>query len=332
MEVIYSPLDFLPIMQRAFRLIRPRQIVLVEAEVWPNLAALARARSIPLALVNARLSPRSERRFLRFRFAVAPIFRLLDLVCAQEPEDVERWQSLGIPAARIHPVGSIKFDPDEITIHAQVPCDVLHTYHVDENRPVLLGGSTHAGEEEILADAFLNLRRLIPSLFLIIAPRHVERSREIYSMLQARGLKVALRTGSNSSTAPAPDCLLLDSTGELCDWYSVATVVFVGKSLTARGGQNPVEPIAANCPVIFGPHMENFASLAGSLLQAHGAIEVIDRPALEKNVAGLLHDPSLRARLVENARNVLRRHRGATRQTTELLVRLMSAQNASIRP
>ena len=109
---MYTPLDYWPIMRRAFSVIRPARIVLVEAEVWPNLAAAAHARRIPLALVNARLSPRSERRYRRFRFFVAPMFRLLDLVCVPERRDIERWTALGVPRNRIHVTGSIKFDPD----------------------------------------------------------------------------------------------------------------------------------------------------------------------------------------------------------------------------
>src|SRR5215831_16671224 len=112
MEIMYTPLDYWPIMRRAFSVIRPARIVLVEAEVWPNLAAAARVRRIPLALVNARLSPRSERRYRRFRFFVAPTFRLLDLVCVPERRDVGRWTALGVPRNRIQLTGSIKFDPD----------------------------------------------------------------------------------------------------------------------------------------------------------------------------------------------------------------------------
>src|SRR5437870_7774582 len=112
MEIVYTPLDYWPIMRRAFSVIRPARILLIEAEVWPNLAGEAHTRQIPLVLVNARLSPRSERRYRRFRFLVAPIFRLLDLVCVPEEEDIERWAALGVLPDRIHVTGSIKFDPD----------------------------------------------------------------------------------------------------------------------------------------------------------------------------------------------------------------------------
>src|SRR6266513_821617 len=176
-EIMYTPLDYWPIMRRAFSVIRPARIVLVEAEVWPNLAALAHMRRVPLALVNARLSPRSERRYRRFRFFVAPMFRLLDLVCVPERRDVERWVALGVSRDRIHATGSIKFDPE---VQAQSKPVVASASDAFNSEPlVLFGGSTHRGEEEILARVFLRLREQYPSLRLFIAPRHVERLQEI---------------------------------------------------------------------------------------------------------------------------------------------------------
>src|SRR5881396_4383069 len=194
MEVIYTPLDYWPVMRRAFSVIRPVRIILVEAEVWPNLAAEGHTRRIPLVLVNARLSPRSERRYRRFRFFVAPIFRLLDLVCVQELDDVDRWHRLGVERNRIRHNASIKYDPADIDRDA----DVQGTGHlapvrrVNLERRVLFGGSTHRGEEELLGKVFLRLRQKFPSLCLFIAPRHVERVREIRAQLQALSLDVRL--------------------------------------------------------------------------------------------------------------------------------------------
>ena len=319
--VLYTPLDFWPVMRRAFALIRPIRIILVEAEVWPNMTTLAHRRRIPLALVNGRLSPRSERRFARFRWFVSPYFRKLNLLCAQEPEDVARWASLGVRTDRIHPVGSIKFDPAHGQPNPEIPRQVLATLGLPPDPLVLLAGSTHAGEEEILARIFQRLRREFPALFLIIAPRHVERAKEIAAQLESTGLTISRR--STVSLRPASDVLLLDTTGELRDWYAVATVVFVGKSLTARGGQNPVEAIVADRPVVFGPHMENFARLAGALITAGGAIQPPDEAALAAALADLLRDPSHQAQLVERAREVLDPHRGATERTAELLAPLV---------
>lgn len=322
MEVLYSPLDFWPITQSAFSAIRPVRIILVEAEVWPNLAAKARHRGIPLALVNARLSQRSEARFHRFRFLIAPTFRCLDAVCVQEPEDVERWIALGVAPERIHHVGSIKFDPGDAKLPA-APVEVLRRFGFDPSQPTLLVGSTHPGEEEILAQIFLRLRRDLPKLQLIIAPRHAERANEIRDQLRNLGLTVALRS---DPAFPRADCLLLNTTGELQSWYGVATIVFMGKSLTLRGGQNPVEPILAGKPVLFGPHMENFSTLARALVAHGGAIQVDGPEKLQAEIGRLLHDGAAAGALVQNARAVIATHTGATARTAAIVLRLTSKQ------
>jgi 3-deoxy-D-manno-octulosonic-acid transferase len=322
-EVVYTPLDYWPIMRRAFSVIRPKRVLLVEAEVWPNLVSIAHASRVPTALVNARLSPRSEKRFRRFRFFVAPTFRLLDLVCAQEPEDIDRWIALGVRSDRVSAVGSIKYDPNggDQNLEGAASSQQYRFGNANRQDPVLFGGSTHRGEEEILATMFLRLRQQFPSLRLFIAPRHVERLREIHSMLAALPLRVApasevVRQLPDESDV---DCVLLDTTGELRRWYPIATIVFIGKSLTAHGGQNPVEPILAGKPVVFGPHMENFAPLAKGLLLKKGAIQVGDIDSFERAVAELLRDNAARERLVQNAREVLSKHEGATARTAALV-------------
>jgi 3-deoxy-D-manno-octulosonic-acid transferase len=316
-EVMYTPLDYWPIMRRAFSVIRPARIVLIEAEVWPNLAAAARTRRIPLALVNARLSPRSERRYRRFRFFVAPTFRLLDLVCVPEQRDIERWTVLGVARNRIHVTGSIKFDPGVQTQSHTLGASGANGF--TPNSLVLFGGSTHRGEEEILAGIFLRLREEFPSLRLFIAPRHVERLQEIRAQLCALPLRVSLASERVGERAADADCMLLDTTGELQRWYAVATVVFIGKSLTAHGGQNPVEPILGGKPVVFGPNMENFATLAKTLVSHGAAMQVNDSESLEGTIAGLLRDNKARQRLVQNAHAVLREHQGATERTANLV-------------
>ena len=326
-EVIYTPLDYWPIMRRAFSVIRPARIVLVEAEIWPNLAASAHARRVPLVLVNARLSPRSERRYRRFRFFVAPMFRLLDLVCVPEQHDIERWAALGIPRGRIHVTGSIKFDTDVQAQTQSVAPSLRGLWpSMNSESPVLFGGSTHDGEEEILARVFLQLRREFPGLRLFIAPRHVERLQEIRARLSTFPLCVDLVSGALARGGSDADCLLLDTTGELQRWYCIATVVFVGKSLTAHGGQNPVEPILAGNPVVFGPHMENFATLAKTLVSNNGAIQVGDTDSLERTLAELLRDSRLRERLVQNARIALSEHQGATARAGALIHKLTARE------
>ena len=242
------------------------------------------------------------------------------MVCVPERRDVERWAALGVPRNRIHSTGSIKYDPDVQTQDASVAASLWDALSAETTeRLVLFGGSTHRGEEEILAKVFLRLRQQFPSLRLFIAPRHVERLQEIRAQLDAFPLRVALASEAVTGRAADADCLLLDTTGDLQRWYGIATVVFVGKSLTAQGGQNPVEPIFAGKPVVFGPHMENFARLAETLVSKKAAIQIRDSDSLEEIIAELLRDSEARQRLVNNAREVLSAHQGATARTAGMI-------------
>jgi 3-deoxy-D-manno-octulosonic-acid transferase len=324
LEVLYAPLDFWPVMRRAFRVIAPQRIILIEAEVWPNLVAEATRRKIPIVLANARLSPRSERRFRRFKVFVGPIFRRLNLICVPTTEDAERWKSLGATASQIHPVGNIKYDVSNQPILSDAAQRFRET-GIDAARPILFGGSTHRGEEQILADVFSALRPGFPNLFLILAPRHVERANEIEAELRKRHLLSIRQTAAGSQTQEL-DCLLIDTTGELPGWYNIATIVFIGKSLTAHGGQNPVEAIGARKPVIFGPHMENFASLAKQLVAGDGALRVQNSQELMEHTRRLLSSPAEREKLANNALRVIQPHRDAAARTAVFIEKISSNQ------
>ena len=318
LEPIYNPLDFLPVVRRVMQTIRPRALILVEAEVWPNVVCEARRLGAKAVLVNARLSPRSEKRFHAARMIAAPLFNQLDALYLQEPEDIARWTSLGVRQDKLHVTGSIKFDDSAAAarpIRNFRP--VLDALGVPVDAPVLLGGSTFEGEEEILARVFLQLRKSRPDLFLILVPRHHERGDAVARQMERLGLKVARRTQSDQHTRP--DILLVDTTGELVSWYLCATVVFMGKSLCDRGGQNPAEPLAAGVPVVFGPHMRNFASLVQGLLRNQAAMEISDEATLQVAVESLLSSPEKRNAMVRRGVKCLEIHRGATDRTVSLL-------------
>ena len=323
MDVMYSPLDFWPIMRRAFGSINPIKVILVEAEIWPNMVAEADARKIPIALVNARLSPRSEKRFRTFRGLIAPTFRLLDQVCVQNSGDIEKWKAFGVDEVRITHIGSIKYDPEDERVNPKIAHETLAGFGL-EKRTIIFGGSTHAGEEKILGEVFRALRRDFVDLLLVVAPRHTERTVEIQRELTEMDFQIALRSQPPAAD-PFLNCLLIDTTGELRDWYSVATLVFIGKSLLASGGQNPAEAILAGKPVVFGPHMENFAALAKSLAEQGGAVQVNSPTELKRTMTHLLANPDEREKIVENARRVLETHRGATVRTAQLVVDLTKA-------
>jgi 3-deoxy-D-manno-octulosonic-acid transferase len=238
----------------------------------------------------------------------------------QNPQDIDRWTALGVDPARIRDVGSIKYDSENTVVDAATPRAILAGFGL-ENRVVIFGGSTHAGEEKILAEVFRALRRDFIDLLLVLAPRHIERTPEVQRTLEGSGFRVALRS-QPPILDRAIDCFLLDSTGELRDWYGIATLAFVGKSLVGRGGQNPAEAILAGKPVLFGPHMENFSALAESLLARGGAIQINSATELRRAMASLLPDPERREKMVQDAREVLDAHRGATARTARLIVDL----------
>ena len=323
LEVIYNPLDAPWIVRRALDAVRPQRLIFIEA-VWPNLLAEAKRRALPVTFLP-RLSPRSESRFRRFRFLTGPIFRLLDSLAASEPEDRDRWRSLGVDPGRVHITGNAKYDSaapsGERTAQFR---SLLSQLGVPSDAPVLLGGSTFPGEERILAEVFRDLRAQFPSLFLILVPRHVERAESVVRELAPLGLPLARRTAlAPDTTQPAafnPALLLVDTTGELRDWYTLATVVFIGKSLTATGGQNPVEPVLAGKPVIFGPHMENFAPIVTRWLAADAALQIHDPTELRAQLATLLADAPRRDTLAERARAIASIHIGATARTAEVLL------------
>ena len=318
LEPIYNPLDFLPVVRRVMQTIRPRALILVEAEVWPNVVCEARRLGAKAVLVNARLSPRSEKRFRAARMIAAPLFNQLDALYLQEPEDIARWTSLGVRQDKLHVTGSIKFDDSAASARpVRNFRPVLDALGVPVDAPVLLGGSTFEGEEEILARVFLELRKSRPDLFLILVPRHHERGDAVARQMERLGLKVARRTQSDQRTRP--DVLLVDTTGELVSWYLCATVVFMGKSLCDRGGQNPAEPLAAGVPVVFGPHMRNFASLVQGLLRNQAAMEISDEATLQVAVESLLSSPEKRNAMVRRGVKCLEIHRGATDRTVSLL-------------
>lgn len=321
---IYYPIDRRPYVVRAIATLRPQAIVLVEAEIWPNFIWRAQQQGIPLFLVNARLSERSFRGYKRYGFLFRPLFAAFTGVGAQNEADAARLRELGCRPEAIRVVGSLKFDAARLDERRplNIPA-MLQQLGVPTGAPLFIGGSTHAGEEGILAEIFQRLRARFPKLFLILVPRHFERSREVGRELEARGLKFAYRSEITSQTRhpeAALDCLLVNSTGELKYFYEHADVIFVGKSLTAEGGQNPIEPGALGKAMLFGPNMQNFADVARSFVTGDGAVQVKDAAELEHRVGELLADENRRAQLGRNALTVVRDNLGAIERTLDMII------------
>jgi 3-deoxy-D-manno-octulosonic-acid transferase len=322
---IYFPIDYRRFVSRAQSTIHPEAIVLVESEIWPNFIWRAHHAATPLFLVNARLSDRSYPRYKLFGFLFRPLFAAFTGVGAQNEADAAKLRKLGCRPEAIQVVGSLKFDAAKLDERRLLDVrGMLHQLGVAPESPVLVCGSTHAGEEAILADIFLRLRQQFPGLFLVLVPRHFERSREVGRELEERGIPFVYRNEITNATQHRPgevQCLLVNTTGELKYFYEQATVIFVGKSLTAEGGQNPIEPGALGKPMVFGPNMQNFADIVRGFLARNAAVQVRDAAELEKAIASLLSDPKAREDLGRGALAVVHENLGAIDRTVEMIVR-----------
>ena len=335
---IYYPVDRRSYVARAQAVIKPEAIVLVEAEIWPNFIWRAQQQRIPLFLVNARLSERSYRGYKRFGFIFRPLFATFAGVGAQNESDAARLRELGFRPEAIRVTGSMKFDAalasDKRPIN--VPA-LLWQAGAAVGSPVLVCGSTHDGEEALIGEMFLRLRRKFPDLFLVLVPRHAERTKDVIRDLAKCGVKHVLRselTGSLSDkSAPADShCLLVNTTGELKSFYEHATLVFVGKSLTAQGGQNPIEPGALGKAMVLCPNMQNFADVTRVFLECDGAVQVASAATLENALDELLSDPERREQLGRNAHAAVQENLGAIDRTLDMILNGINGSGVYVAP
>ncbi len=327
--LIYFPLD-LPVFQnRLFRLVRPRLLALIECELWPNLIRAARRTRVPLYLVNGRISSSSFRGYRRLSFLTRRLLPSFNKLYVQTAEDGARLIALGASPDRICVTGSAKYetvrDPESAKRRARA---ILRAAGFDETSRFWIAASTWPGEEAAALDAHRHARQKYPNLRLVIAPRHVERTSEILREIRIRGLSV-IRRSEVAADHPAPesispaDVFLLDTTGELKDFYSVADVVFVGKSLTDHGGQNPIEPAAWGCAVLVGPHMENFGMVIQDLKNAGAVIQIPSPAELTAELIRLLNNEASRIELGRRAEALIREKAGILRRMAEEIARVL---------
>ena len=321
--LVYFPVDFPPVVRRAMRAIRPRALILIECELWPNLLRRAARAGVPIALINGRISERSFRGYRKLRVFTRRLLPLAGRLCVQTAADRDRLLELGAPADRLVVTGSAKYEVAQRDADAEAKARAaLRALGWPEDAPVLLGGSTWPGEEEALLDLLRELRGAFPALRLVIAPRHAERTESILPLLCARGLSVARRSRPEPGAA-TPDVFLLDTTGELKNFYAAADVIFVGKSLAEHGGQNPIEPALCGRAIVVGPNMENFPAVMADFLQAEALVQVRDADGLERAARALLADPARRVNLGNRAVDLVREKSGALGRTADLLEELI---------
>jgi 3-deoxy-D-manno-octulosonic-acid transferase len=323
--VFFFPFDWPPFVNRTLKLVRPRLFIMMETEIWPNLLRACRRLGVKTALVNGRISSRS---YPRYRLA-RPFFRRVladvDRFCMQSEESARRIVDIGANPQRVTVTGSLKFDSLESPAAAagRGAGRVLRYFRVPASRPVFMAASTVKGEEEPVLAAFAAVRRVQPTALLILAPRKPERFGEAEALARAEGLRVVRRSELAVDAEPRADVVILDTIGELAHLFQVATVVFVGGSLADHGGHNILEPAVHGKPILFGPHMQNFAEIAAAFLREQAAVQVGERGELAPVVVRLMGDPVERARLGAAARALVEANRGAKPRTLDAIAAVL---------
>ncbi|HYC76840.1 MAG TPA: 3-deoxy-D-manno-octulosonic acid transferase [Planctomycetota bacterium] len=317
--VLPSPLDFSFAVRRFLDALRPTLLTLVELELWPNLLAACGARGVPVLVANARVS---ERSFGRYRALLRVLPRFLDPVTtflARGPEHAARLRALGAPEGRVEVAGDLKFDNAEPAEPGALRRRLRAEVGWADDDPVLVAGSTHPGEERAVVEAMRRVRRLFPRCRLVLAPRHLERTREVTALLSSLQF-AAVRRSDGASASEAP-CLLLDTTGELARWYAAGDVAFVGGSLAPIGGHNLLEPAVYGVPMITGPHLATVRDTARLFAEAGALVEVKDAEALADRVAERFASPDAARRGGAAARSVIAERRGAAARCAEAVLR-----------
>ena len=321
--VFYCPFDWTFAVRRTLRIVRPRLFIMVETEIWPNLLRECRQQGVATVLVNGRISSRSFARYKLVRGVLPSRPGNIDRCCMQSEAAARRIIALGADPARVKVTGSLKFDSLDwpgIGPHGQSRDRVLRFFsRIPEARPVVMAASTLRGEDRAAVEAFRRVQARWPQALLILAPRHPERFDEVAKLVADEGLRVERRTALTVDSAPKADVVVLDTIGELARLYQIATVVFVGGSLVDAGGHNILEPAVFGRPIVFGPHMRNFAEIAAEFLRNDAALQVHSTRELADTLVTLVGDPVQRARLGAAARAIVESNRGANARTLDVV-------------
>jgi 3-deoxy-D-manno-octulosonic-acid transferase len=332
--VFYFPFDWSFIVRRTLSIVKPRVFVMMETEIWPNLLRLCAERGIKTVMVNGRISSRSYPRYKLIRPFFRRVLADVDRFCMQSDESARRVIDLGADPAKVTVTGSLKFDSLQIptpVAHGKPRERVLRYFRLPPNRVVLVFGSTVKGEESAVLKAFARVKLTVPSALAIIAPRQPERFVEVERMAREAGFATVRRSNLPIDAEPKADVVVLDTLGELAQVYQLATAVFVGGSLVDHGGHNILEPAAFGKPIVFGPHMHNFAEIADTFVTKLAGIQVQSDHDLEDAMLSLVTDPVRRARLGAAARALVEANRGAKDKTLAVFAEVIPSPGV-VRP
>ncbi|MBN1974664.1 MAG: 3-deoxy-D-manno-octulosonic acid transferase [Sedimentisphaerales bacterium] len=342
-KIIYFPFDFSWVMRRAFRNINPAICLLMELEVWPNYVNTANKLNVPVVIVNGRISDRSFSRYSKIKPLVKGVFSKIDLALAQTEEYAGRFKQIGVPENNVIVTGSLKYDTAQVsdkvegsnTLAAQLQLEI------GNKTQLWIAGATGPGEEEIILDVYKQLQqqKKYENLTLIIVPRKPERFDEVAQLIINNGfeclryskIKVEHRTqnaahSTNSSLVHHPSSVVLlgDTMGDLRKFYSLATIIFVGRSLVPMGGSDMMEAAALGKCTMFGPHAFNFKQTVDDLLKNNGAILVQDKNELLEAMRKCLSDPTYAQKIAQNGQRVIKNNQGATQKTIENIKKILS--------
>jgi len=324
-RVLFFPIDHPLTIQRSIRRIQPSLLLIAETELWPNLLRSCGKKGIPIILFNGRISEESFRHYLFFKFFFKDCLKYISLFLMQTEEDRNRIVEMGATIDRTRVSGNLKFDQPSSFLTQEAMEEMARSLHLRGNETLLIAGSTHTGEEEILLSLLKDLRKIDPHLVLILAPRHLQRLPEVEQILKKESISWMRRTllavdqekfGGELKEEP-PEVILLDTMGELMNLYTLGTLVFIGGSLVPVGGHNPLEPLFFKKCVLFGPHMFHFSEVSRHLIEAGAAIEVKGKDDLAFHLKRLLSDERARNEIGEKGYQFLQKHRGATERTFE---------------
>lgn len=326
-DFFYLPHDFHWAVENIVESLSPALFITIETDVWPNLLHSLRKKNIPSFLVNGRISPRSLLRFQKIKRFAKDLFNYFDACLMQSSVDGEKLLELGVDPERIVVTGNLKFDTlSELMTQVERKSQPGLSLTGDDvaslgHGPIWVAGSTHAGEEDLLLGAFIKLHKKFPELFFIIVPRYIEEAPSIAKKASSLGLKAVLRSKIESldSCLSTHDVLVVDSMGELAGLYSLASVAFIGGSLVAAGGHNPLEAAARGIPVLFGPHMFNFREVEELLLQELCAAKVLDERSLATEMEKLLGNRHRRKAMGDRGKELCRKQMGVAERIVDIL-------------
>lgn len=330
---IFFPFDLPVITERIVKIVNPKSIILIETELWPNFLRLAWQKRIPVMMMNGRISDRSMRRYSLIRRYTGKMLMQIRRFCMQSSFDAEHIVAMGADPARVVVTGNTKYDQTYATVSSEEQQRLKKEFRFDGKGPVLVAGSTHSGEEEILMRTFISLLAVYPEARLLLAVREITRAAGVKTHIQGHGFSVIRRTemGTGIDDGKSHQVVILDTIGELGRLYSLADVVFVGGSFVKVGGHNILEPAAHGKPVLVGPYMFNFKEIF-ELLSKRGVCEMAkNEEDFRKKLLALLADPDRIAEMGRKALDIVQENQGATRRNIECFDNLIQKYHIQLR-